>query len=98
MVRRVPEALTRVDVAALLAVAQDYAFGQPPGAQLRSTVIAQEVALAAGLDDSGRETTWWTSTLRFLGCTGHAFETSVLFGDEISLRAWSLEADASNLV
>ncbi len=98
MVRPVPDSLTRVDVAALLAVAQDHAFGQPPGAQLRSTVIAQELAVAADLDASERETTWWTSTLRFLGCTGHAFETSVLFGDEISLRAWSLEADASNPV
>jgi hypothetical protein len=45
---------------------------------------------------AGLETTWWTSMLRFLGCTGHSFETSVLFGDEIELRAWSLEADASN--
>lgn len=93
-----PRTLRRVDVAAILAVAQDHAFGQPPGAQLRSTVIAQELAAAAGLDETARQTTWWTSTLRFLGCTGHAFETAVLFGDEIELRAWSLEADASNPV
>lgn len=92
----VPDGVSRVDVATLLAVAQDYAFGQPPGAQLRATVIGQELAVAMALDDSARETTWWTSALRFLGCTGHAFETSVLFGDEIELRAWSLEADASN--
>ncbi len=92
------EALTRVEVAALLAVAQDHAFGQPPGSQLRSTVIAQELAATAGLDATALETTWWTSTLRFLGCTGHSFETSLLFGDEIELRAWSLEADASNPV
>jgi hypothetical protein len=36
--------------------------------------------------------------LRFLGCTGHAFETAVVFGDEIELRAQSLHADASNPV
>ena len=34
-----------------------------------------------------RATTWWTSALRFLGCTGHAFEMAVVFGDEIELRA-----------
>lgn len=88
--------VTRAEIAALLALAQDHAFGQPPGSQLRSTVLAQSVAEAAGLDAAERATTWWTSTLRFLGCTGHAFETAALFGDEIELRAWSLEADAAN--
>ncbi|MBX7161667.1 MAG: LuxR C-terminal-related transcriptional regulator [Acidimicrobiia bacterium] len=92
------ETPTQAEIAALLAVAQDHAFGQPPGAQLRATVLAQELAAAVGLDESARETTWWTSTLRFLGCTGHAFETATLFGDEIEVRAWSLRADASNPV
>ena len=83
---------------ALLALAQDHAFGQPPGSQLRATVLAQEAANSMGLDAAERATTWWTSTLRFLGCTGHAFETALLFGDEIDLRAWSLRADAANPV
>ncbi len=51
-----------------------------------------------GLEAEERATTWWTSALRFLGCTGHAFETAVVFGDEIELRAESLQADASNPV
>jgi len=84
------------EVAALLAVAQDHAFGQPPGSQLRATVLAQHLAVAAGADRVEQATTWWTSTLRFLGCTGHAFDTAVVFGDEIELRAESLEADMSN--
>ena len=45
-----------------------------------------------------RATTWWASALRFLGCTGHAFEVAVVFGDEIELRAESLRADAANPV
>ena len=89
-------ALTRVEVAALLAVVQDHAFGQPPGAQLRAVVIGQRLAAAAGLDREDRATTWWTSALRFLGCTGHAFESAVVFGDEIELRARSLRADSAN--
>lgn len=90
--------ITRAEVAALLAIAQDHAFGQPPGSQLRSTVIAQRLAQALGLDEPERAITWWTSTLRFVGCTGHAYETALLFGDEIDLRAWSLHADAASPV
>lgn len=86
-------AVTRAEVAALLAAAQDHAFGQPPGAQLRATVLGQHLARAAGADAAS---TWWTSTLRFLGCTGHAYDTAVVFGDEIELRARSLRMDAAN--
>jgi HD-GYP domain-containing protein (c-di-GMP phosphodiesterase class II) len=88
--------VTQVQIAALLAVAQDHAFGQPPGSQLRATALGQRLAVAAGVDTAEQGVTWWTSALRFLGCTGHAYETAVVFGDEIELRARSLEADASN--
>ncbi len=91
-------ALSTVEIAVLLAVAQDHAFAQPPGAQLRAAVLGQRFAAAAGADPAERATTWWTSTLRFLGCTGHAFETAVVFGDEIELRARSLRADFANPV
>jgi HD-GYP domain-containing protein (c-di-GMP phosphodiesterase class II) len=90
--------MTRPELAALLAVAQDHAFGQTPGSQLRATVLADDLAVAAGVDGAERATTWWSATLRYLGCTGHAFETAVLFGDEIELRAESLRADFSNPV
>jgi HD-GYP domain-containing protein (c-di-GMP phosphodiesterase class II) len=89
-------AVTGVEIAALLAVAQDHAFGQPPGSQLRATVLGQHLATAAGVDPEERGTTWWTSALRFLGCTGHAFETAVVFGDEIEFRADTLRADLAN--
>jgi HD-GYP domain-containing protein (c-di-GMP phosphodiesterase class II) len=92
----VREALTTAEIAAVLAVAQDHAFGQPPGAQLRATVLGQRLAGAAGMDAKGRAATWWTSALRFLGCTGHAYEVAVVFGDEIELRAQSLRADSAN--
>ena len=91
-----PEGTTLAEVAALLAVAQDHAFGQPPGAQLRATVLAQHLATAAGVEIAERGTTWLTSALRFLGCTGHAFDTAVLLGDEIEFRADTLRADLAN--
>ncbi len=88
--------LIQTEVAALLAVAQDYAFAQPPGSQLRATVLGQHLAAAAGLDAAECSTTWWTSALRFLGCTGHAFDMAVVFGDEMEMRAESMQADFAN--
>jgi len=88
--------LTQVEIGALLAVAQDHAFAQPAGSQLRATVLGQRLAAAAGADEPERNTTWWTSALRFLGCTGHAFDMAVVFGDEIQMRAESMQADFAN--
>src|SRR4029079_14320849 len=36
------------------------------------------------------------SALRFLGCTGHAFDMAVVFGDEIEMRAESMQLDFAN--
>jgi HD-GYP domain-containing protein (c-di-GMP phosphodiesterase class II) len=88
--------INRAEVGALLALAQDHAFAQPPGSQLRATVLGQDLAAAAGADTSERAATWWTSALRFLGCTGHAFDMAVVFGDEIEMRAESVRADFAN--
>jgi HD-GYP domain-containing protein (c-di-GMP phosphodiesterase class II) len=88
--------VTLAEMAALLAVAQDYALGQPPGSQLRATVLGQRLAVAAGDGPAERATTWWTSALRFLGCTGHSFDMAVVFGDEIEMRAHAARADFAN--
>lgn len=79
--------------AALLALAQDHALGQPPGSQLRGAVLAQDLAASASLSPAERAETWWCSTLRFLGCTGHAYDMAVVFGDEIEMRAQAARAD-----
>ena len=88
--------VTQVEIAALLAVAQDHTFGQPPGSQLRATMLGQHLAAAAGAGPAERATTWWTSALRFLGCTGHSFELAALFGDEVETRARSMRTDPTN--
>jgi hypothetical protein len=80
-------------MAVLLAVAQDHALGQPPGSQLRAVAIAQQLVQSVGADSAEAATTWWSSALRFLGCTGHAFDMAVVFGDEIEMRAASGTAD-----
>ncbi|HWW53448.1 MAG TPA: HD domain-containing phosphohydrolase [Acidimicrobiales bacterium] len=66
--------VTLPEMAVLLAVAQDHALGQPPGSQLRAVAIAQQLVQSVGADSAEAATTWWSSALRFLGCTGHAFD------------------------
>ena len=88
--------MTSTEIGALLAVAQDHAFAQPAGSQLRATVLGQRLARAVSDDPDEHGTTWWTSALRFLGCTGHAFDMAVVFGDEIEMRAESMQLDFAN--
>lgn len=84
------------EVVASLAVAQDHCFGQPAGSQQRGTLLALAVADALGASPAERSTVYWSSLLRFLGCTGHAHEIAVVFGDDIATRAHSFEWDAAN--
>jgi len=51
---------------------------------------------AAELDDEMRATVYWVALLRFIGCTGHAHEVSMLFGDEIAIRGQTLIHDSGN--
>ncbi|MFN7917307.1 MAG: HD domain-containing phosphohydrolase [Vicinamibacterales bacterium] len=81
---------------ATLALAQDNAFGQPLESQLRSCLLATWLCDAAGVDAGTRDTAYWVSLLRYVGCTGHAHEVATLFGDEIAIRAQTLVHDAGN--
>jgi HD-GYP domain-containing protein (c-di-GMP phosphodiesterase class II) len=81
---------------ATLALAQDNAFGQPLESQLRSCLLASWMCDAGGFDDDVRETAYWVSLLRYLGCTGHAHEVATLFGDEIAIRGQTLVHDSGD--
>ncbi len=93
--RIVGDTPTRAEVCALLAVAQAHAFAQPPDAMLRGTLLGQWIGERAGLSADERATAWWFGVLRYLGCTGHAHEIAVVWGDELELRARSLVGDFS---
>ena len=81
---------------ATLALAQDNAFGQPLESQLRSCLLATWMCESAGFEQQVRDTAYWVSLLRYIGCTGHAHEVATLFGDEIAIRAQTLVHDAAN--
>jgi HD-GYP domain-containing protein (c-di-GMP phosphodiesterase class II) len=85
------------EFAATLALAQDTAFGQPLESQPRSCLLATWICDAASLPVATRETVYWVSLLRYVGCTGHAHEVAALFGDDIAIRGQTLVHDAANL-
>ncbi len=91
-----PPGVRLAEVVGTLALAQDGAFGQPADAQLRAAMIATALAKRIGLSPTEREAVRWAAPLRYLGCTSHAHDVAVLFGDEIEFRAHSLVADPSN--
>ena len=92
----VGQVVTLAEFAALLAAAQDHALGQPPGSQLRAVALGQRLATAIDAAPDERADTWWTSAFRFLGCTGHAYDMAVVFGDEIAMRSRAGRADFAN--
>jgi HD-GYP domain-containing protein (c-di-GMP phosphodiesterase class II) len=89
-------ALRLGEFVATLALAQDNAFGQPLESQLRSCLLASWMCEKAGLDRNVRDTAYWVALLRYVGCTGHAHEVAMVFGDEIAIRAQTLVHDAAN--
>jgi len=89
-------ALTMGELVAVLALGQDSSFGQPLETQARSTLLAIWLAEAAGLPAQDRDTAYWAAQLRYLGCTAHAHEVAVFFGDDIQTRARTTVYDASS--
>jgi HD-GYP domain-containing protein (c-di-GMP phosphodiesterase class II) len=88
--------LRLAEFVATLALAQDNAFGQPLESQLRSCLLASWMCEAAEVDREVADTAYWVALLRYVGCTGHAHEVAMLFGDEIAIRARTLVHDAAN--
>jgi HD-GYP domain-containing protein (c-di-GMP phosphodiesterase class II) len=88
--------LRLAELVATLALGQDNAFGQPLESQLRSCLLASALCAEAGFDQHVRETAYWVSLLRYVGCTGHAHEVSAVFGDDIALLAQTLVLDLAD--
>jgi hypothetical protein len=63
---------------------------------LRAAVLGEQLATAADADPAEQTASWWVSALRFLGCTGHAFDMAVVVGDEIEMRARAARMDFAN--
>jgi HD-GYP domain-containing protein (c-di-GMP phosphodiesterase class II)/DNA-binding CsgD family transcriptional regulator len=84
------------ELLAMLSLANDLGLGQPMEYLLRSCLLATKLGDRLGLRDEDRHAIYYTALLRWLGCTGHAHEASLLFGDEISARARLALIDQGN--
>jgi HD-GYP domain-containing protein (c-di-GMP phosphodiesterase class II) len=91
-----PTAIRLAEIVGMLAAGQDNAFGQPMGSQLRSCLIAMQLAEASGLGSVDRAAVYWVALLRYLGCTGHAHEVAAVFGDDVDTRSRSVVKDLSD--
>jgi HD-GYP domain-containing protein (c-di-GMP phosphodiesterase class II) len=88
--------LRLAELLATLSLASDLGLGQPLEYLLRSCLVATRLAAQLCLADDDQRSVYYVALLRWLGCTGHAHEASLLFGDEIRARAGLARLDAAS--
>ncbi|HET7399852.1 MAG TPA: HD domain-containing phosphohydrolase [Intrasporangium sp.] len=75
-------------VVAALSVTSDLTRGHPQGEAMRACLLATELARRAGLADRDRGVVYYTTLLRFAGCSATSHEAAAVFGgDDIAVRA-----------
>lgn len=80
-----------------LSLATDAANGMGPETAMRTSILAVALARAHGLTGEVVRDVYWTSALRFLGCTSYAPETARDgAGDDLALLRSLLTVDAAS--
>jgi HD-GYP domain-containing protein (c-di-GMP phosphodiesterase class II) len=80
-----------------LSLATDAANGMGPETAMRTSILAVALARAHGLTGEVVRDVYWTSVLRFLGCTSYAHETARDgAGDDLALLRSLLTVDAAS--
>lgn len=92
-----PELPTRAELLAALSVAIDLGLGQPAEHMLRAALIATRLADRIGLDKPGRDCTYYTTLIMWIGCHADSHEYARWFGDDIAVRHDSYLVDWSGL-
>jgi HD-GYP domain-containing protein (c-di-GMP phosphodiesterase class II)/DNA-binding CsgD family transcriptional regulator len=71
-----------------LSLITDLGMGNPPETAMRGCLIATRLAVRLGLDDRTTADVYYTTLLRYVGCTAPAHEQAFISGgDDIGLRA-----------
>jgi HD-GYP domain-containing protein (c-di-GMP phosphodiesterase class II) len=78
--------LSLAELLAALSLATDLGNGFSYEKTLRTTLLATRLGELAGLAAAELSDTWYTSILRFTGCTAYAHEMGRVFGDEIATK------------
>ncbi|HEX6539131.1 MAG TPA: metal-dependent phosphohydrolase, partial [Candidatus Dormibacteraeota bacterium] len=84
----VPEAVGVAGVVAALSATSDLARGHANGEAMRACLLATELARRAGLDPIRQSDVYYTTLLRFAGCTATSHEiATTLGGNDVVVRA-----------
>lgn len=82
------DSLRLADLLAALSVTTDLGHGRPPEDAMHACLLATSLAQRAGLSAGETIAVYYTTLLRYVGCTAYAHEEAALFGgDEIDARA-----------
>ena len=85
------------ELVAALSLATDLGLGLPQEHVLRQTLIADRLAETRGLDERERASVRMISLLAWVGCIADSDEMAAWFGDDLALRADSLDVDKAGL-
>ena len=90
--------LRLADVLAALSLSIDLGMAFPPEEALRATLLATGLARRLRLDEREVGDIYYTTLLRFVGCTAYAHEEAAMQGgDDIALRAAGAKIDRTTL-
>ena len=84
------------ELIAALSLATDLGLGQPMEYLLRTCLLAMEIGADLRVSPADLSDIYYTALLRWIGCTGHAYEASRLYGDEQTARARLALLDLGN--
>lgn len=84
------------DLLAALSLVTDLGMGNPPEAAMRGCLLATALARRLGVDEATVADVYYTTLLRYVGCTAPAHEQALLAGgDDIGLRSRRARMDRS---
>ena len=87
--------LRSADLLAALSLVTDLGMGNPPEAAISGCLIATALARRLGVDESSVVDIYYTTLLRYVGCTAPAHEQALLAGgDDIGLRSRRARIDS----
>lgn len=89
--------VTLAELLASYSLATDLGLGQPMEHLLRSWRIAARLGKYVGLPEDEQASLFYVAMLSWVGCVADAPEVAVSFGDDITFRAESYEADLGGL-
>jgi HD-GYP domain-containing protein (c-di-GMP phosphodiesterase class II) len=81
------------EVLAALSVSTDLAMGLPAGHAIRACLAAIRLARRLNLDHRDLATVYYTSLLRYVGCTAFSHEEARLAGDDVAARRMGAGVD-----